>query len=269
MSLRKRVNEIVNAAHNGDRISHIFDISIMALVVINVIAVILETVPSIEARYGALFTSVELISVAIFTVEYLLRLWCCVEEERFAHPIKGRLRYMFSFMALVDLLAILPFYFRVSKVDLRVIRLLRLTRIMRIIKLGRYYQSFKQIKRVFSDKREELTITMVTMFFLLIISSSIMYFVESETQPEVFSSIPASMWWGVCTLTTVGYGDMYPVTTLGKLMASVMSILGIGMFALPAGILAGGFEKALSVEEQQEEKTQKSYCPYCGEKLEK
>ena len=269
--IQKRTYEIVEAADEGDIQSKIFDITIMALVVLNVICMIIETVPEIRESYGKLLNRLELISVIIFTIEYILRLWSCGISAKYA-GIKGRMKHALTPMAIIDLLAIMPFYLRFIKVDLRVIRILRLFRIFRIAKLGRYNKGIKLLKGVLSDKKEELCLTMIIMFFMLIISSSIMYFVEHEAQPEGFSSIPASMWWGVCTLTTVGYGDLYPITIMGKFMASIMSILGIGMFALPAGILAGGFESALTAEKEEKrakeiEEKEKPFCPHCGEKL--
>ncbi len=269
--IQKRTYEIVEAADEGDIQSKIFDITIMALVVLNVICMIIETVPEIRESYGKLLNRLELISVIIFTIEYILRLWSCGVSAKYA-GVKGRIKHALTPMAIIDLLAIMPFYLRFIKVDLRVIRILRLFRIFRIAKLGRYNKGIKLLKGVLSDKKEELCLTMIIMFFMLIISSSIMYFVEHEAQPEGFSSIPASMWWGVCTLTTVGYGDLYPITIMGKFMASIMSILGIGMFALPAGILAGGFESALTAEKEEKrakeiEEKEKPFCPHCGEKL--
>ncbi len=269
--IQKRTYEIVEAADEGDIQSKIFDITIMALVVLNVICMIIETVPSIRADYGKLLNRLELISVIIFTIEYILRLWSCGISAKYA-GIKGRMKHALTPMAIIDLLAIMPFYLRFIKVDLRAIRILRLFRIFRIAKLGRYNKGIKLLKSVLLDKKEELGLTIIIMFFMLIISSSIMYFVEHEAQPDAFSSIPAAMWWGVCTLTTVGYGDLYPITIMGKFMASIMSILGIGMFALPAGILAGGFESALTAEKEEKrakeiEEKEKPFCPHCGEKL--
>ncbi len=269
--IQKRTYEIVEAADEGDIQSKIFDITIMVLVVLNVVCMIIETVPSVKKEYGILLDNLELIAVVIFTCEYFLRLWSCGISAKYA-GLKGRVKHIFTPMAIIDLLAILPFYLKFTKIDLRAIRILRLFRIFRIAKLGRYNKGIKLLKTVLSDKKEELGLTIIIMFFMLIISSSIMYFVEHDAQPEAFSSIPAAMWWGVCTLTTVGYGDLYPVTILGKFMASFMSILGIGMFALPAGILAGGFESALTEEKQakkecEQKENKKYFCPHCGEKL--
>ena len=165
-------------------------------------------------------------------------------------------------MSIIDLLAILPFYLPFFGIDLRSFRVLRLLRIFRIAKVGRYYSSLNLIKHVFQNKREELILTSVLMVLLLIVSSSLLYYCENAVQPDAFSSIPATMWWAVATLTTVGYGDMYPVTFMGKLCASVIAVLGIGMFALPTGILGAEF-----VETIQKHKKQKKICPHCGKEL--
>jgi len=268
---QKRIYEIVESPNEGDIQSRIFDLVIISLVVLNILCVIIDTVPSINARYGNELYLFEVVSVIIFSIEYLLRLWSCATAPEYAGTIKGRIKYVFSFMAVIDLLAILPFYLTFVKVDLRMIRVLRIFRIFRIAKLGRYIKGIRLIRNVIHNKKEELIITVVAMFCLLIISSSVMYFVENEAQPEVFSSIPASMWWGVCTLTSVGYGDVIPATTLGKLVSATISILGIGLFVLPAGILAAGFEGALQKREQYEhpEQCDNTFCPHCGKPIDK
>ena len=165
-------------------------------------------------------------------------------------------------MALVDLAAILPFYLpMVLMLDLRFVRAIRLMRLFRLFKMGRYSQSLKMIINVFRAKKPELMISLAVLSILLIFASSLMYYCEHEAQPDNFSSIPAAMWWGVSTLTTVGYGDIYPVTHIGRFMGAIISILGIGIFALPAGILASGM-----IDEMQKEK-EPSVCPHCGKPL--
>jgi voltage-gated potassium channel len=258
-SLRRHVWEIVEVAKTGDRASRVFDILILSLIFLNVPAAILDTVPEINARAGGLFYSFEMFSVAVFTVEYLLRLWACQSDPRYAHPIFGRVGFAMRPMLLIDLAAILPFYLPFFGVDLLSLRALRLLRILRIVKLERYYSSLGLILRVLKSKREELILASAFMILLLIISASILYHCENPYQPEVFSSIPATMWWAIETLTTVGYGDMCPVTAIGKVFASIIAILGIGMFALPTGILGAGF-----VEELQSAKSPEEVCPHCG-----
>lgn len=263
--LQKRLYEIINPAVKDDLASRVCDIGLMALISINVIAVILESVDTIANKLGPIFSIFEMISVIIFTIEYAIRVWTCTVNAKFSSPLIGRIRFIFTFLSLVDLFAILPFYAPLLiPFDLRFLRAIRLIRLFRIFKFARYVEAMQTIIRVFNSKKHELAITALTVMLLLIISSSIMYFVEGKAQPDVFSSIPAAMWWGVVTLTTVGYGDIYPVTLVGKLMAAFIAILGIGLFALPAGILGSGF-----VDEVQRAKNKDITCPHCGGKIER
>jgi voltage-gated potassium channel len=262
MNLKIRIWEIVEVARPGDKASRVFDISILSLIFLNVIAVIIGSVQSIQDRWGSFLNVFETASVAVFTVEYVARLWSCTEDPRFSQPVLGRFWYLFRMMSIIDLLAILPFYLPYLGVDLRSLRVLRLLRILRIAKAGRYYSSLNLIKRVFGDKKEELVLTTALLGLRLVLSSSMLYYCENAAQPDAFSSIPATMWWAVATLTTVGYGDIYPVTLLGKVCASIIAVLGIGMFALPTGILGAGFVEAI-----QKKKEPKDVCPCCGKDL--
>ena len=256
--LRKRAFEIIEKG--DDPRARAFQLSIMTLISINVVAVVMETVESFSVRYETFFDIFELFSVIVFTGEYLLRIWSCVENEEFAGSLKGRLRFSFTPLAIVDLLAILPFYLpMIFPVDLRLIRGIRLFRLFRLLKMGRYSQSLRTVAAVFKEKKEELMITVFAVLILLVFASSLLYFVEHEAQPEKFSSIPHSMWWAVAALTTVGYGDVHPITPLGKFLGATIAFLGIGIFALPAGILASGFNEVI-----QKRKAEPKTCPHCG-----
>ncbi len=259
--IRKRIWEIVEVARPGDRASRVFDLTILSLIFLNVLATILGTVPEIHGRFGKVLDRFELLSVVVFTVEYITRLWSCRADERYDRIVVGRLRYATRGLLIIDLLAILPFYLPFVGIDLRSFRVLRLLRILRIVRIGRYYRSLHMIHRVVRAKREELVLTSAVMFLLLVVSASVLFYCEHEIQPESFSSIPATMWWAIATLTTVGYGDMYPVTVLGRLFASVIAVLGIGMFALPTGILGAAF-----VEEIERSKKD-AICPHCGKPI--
>lgn len=261
MSLRNRIWEIVEVGQEGDHLSRKFDSVILCLIFLNVLAVIGGSVESIDDQYGAVLNLFEFISVLVFTIEYVARIYACTTDPQFYSPILGRVRFVLSPMAIVDLLAILPFFLPFIGIDLRYLRVLRLLRILRIAKIGRYYSSLKLIKSVFLSKREELVLSTVMMVLLLVISSSLLYYCENSAQSNQFSSIPATMWWSVATLTTVGYGDMYPITLLGKICASAVAIVGIGMFALPTGILGAGF-----VEVLQDERCS-IRCPHCGKEV--
>ena len=257
---KHRIFEIIEVASSGDRISRIFDISLVCLIVANIIAVILSTVKPIQLELATVFYWFEFFSVVLFSIEYILRLWTATENKKFESPILGRLKYMFSPMALIDLLAILPFYLpMLIPIDLRFLRALRLFRLLRLLKMGRYSNAMKVIRSILRRKKPELAIVFVILLVLLIVSSSLMYYVENSAQPEAFGSIPETLWWSVCTLTTVGYGDVTPSTPLGKVCAGFIALIGIGMFALPAGILASGFE-----EETLRRNSLELKCPHCG-----
>jgi len=261
---RRRVYSILEQAQEGDQVSRVFDIFIMTLIILNVIAIILGSVQEFSSKYEDYLLIFELFSVISFSVEYLLRLWSCTADNRYKNPITGRIRFSITPMALIDLLAILPFYVpMLIPMDLRFLRAVRLIRLFRLFKMGRYSEAMRKFGLIFRSKREELLISLFVVTILLIIASSLMYHFECEAQPEAFSSIPAAMWWGVVTLTTVGYGDVCPVTSMGKILGTIIAVLGIGMVALPAGILGSGF-----VEQIQRKDQILRTCPHCGKSLE-
>jgi voltage-gated potassium channel len=262
--IKRRLYEILEVASPGDKLSRIFDIFIITLIFLNVIAIILETLEKLSLQFSGFFKAFEIFSVIIFTIEYILRVWSSTESPKYKKPVVGRIKFIFTPIALVDLFAILPFYLpMIIPFDLRFIRAVRLIRLFRLFKMGRYSESMKLFGKVLKAKKEELFIAVFAVFILLTISSSVLFYVENKAQPEAFSSIPAAMWWGVATLTTVGYGDVYPITSLGKFLGAIISLLGIGLFALPTGILSAGF-----VEEIRKKRESEKVCPHCGEKIE-
>ena len=257
--MKRRVFKIIERPTADDLPSRVFAVFIMTLIVFNVVAVMLETVEGVRAWLARFFAVFEDFSVVVFTAEYALRLWSCGSDPRY-RGARGRLRYALTPLALVDLLAILPFYLEFLPVDLRFVRALRLFRLLRIFKLARYSASLRTLDDVLRARKEELLVTLFIVVLLLVFASSAMYYAENEAQPDKFSSIPSSMWWGVATLTTVGYGDVYPVTPLGRLLGAVIAVLGVGLFALPTGILASGFSEELRKNRQPE----RTVCPHCG-----
>ncbi|MFC7213079.1 ion transporter [Saliphagus sp. GCM10025334] len=264
-SIQSQVDALF-AARRGGKVGYYLDWVIMTLIVVNVTAVALETVNPIYEQYAAQFYWLEVISVAIFSIEYLGRLWACTSRASFRRPLEGRLRFAARPMLVIDLLAILPFFLgAVLPADLRFLRALRLFRFFRLFKMARYSESIRAFSRVLRTKKEDLVIAFSATLVLLLVASSMMYFVENSAQPDQFSSIPETLWWGVVTLTTVGYGDIHPVTPLGQFVGSIVALLGIGLFALPASILASGF-----IEEARRDTDRggPTYCPHCGEKLE-
>jgi voltage-gated potassium channel len=258
--LKNRTYLILEKGTEEDRASRIFDFMIMGLIFLNVVMVILETVADLAVKYAGEFAAFEVFSVTVFTVEYLLRVATCTASHDYQGSVKGRLRFMVTSLALIDLLAILPFFLQaVMVLDLRLVRMVRLLRLFQLFKMGRYVKSLRVLGHVVWEKRDELQVVAIVLFIMLVITSSLMYFVEHEAQPEAFSSIPAAMWWGIVTLTTVGYGDVYPITPLGRFLGTVIAVLGVGMFALPAGILSSGFVEALQTRQKHD-----ALCPHCG-----
>lgn len=269
--LRRRTFEVLRGTRAVDPIARWVNAGIIALILVNVAAFVLESVGTVAAQYSGVFTTLEVGSVIVFTVEYLARLWASVEDPATPHPVWGRLRWSITPLALVDLLAIAPFYAGALLVlDLRVLRILRLLRIARVLKLARYSRSLQTMGRVLRSKRRELGITLFACALLLVLAASLMWIAEHEVQPTAFPDIPHALWWAIVTLTTVGYGDVVPVTTAGRLIAAVIALIGVGLIALPAGILASGFVEELTQERQAVEdagETLPARCPHCGELL--
>ncbi len=260
--IKNTIFTIIEPSIGDSMIDKAYNIGMLLLILLNVFAVILQTEEAIFQRYETQFYIFEVFSVIIFSIEYILRLWTCTEMAAYKDPLWGRMRFAFSAAMLIDLISILPFYLPLHGLDLRIIRAVRLFRLFRLFKIGRYSQSLNRLANVIKSKKEELVITLFSAVVLLIIASSLMYFIEKEAQPDVFGSIPDAMWWGAVTLTTVGYGDVYPVTLLGKFIGAFIAVLGIGLFALPAGIIASGF-----AEELHKQKEGKIICPHCGKEV--
>ncbi len=244
-SLRARLYHILEAGKTSDRASLIFDLSITSLIIANVVAFSLETVPAIEAVYGGHLELFNIVSVAVFTVEYLVRIWVCTEHGPYRRlsPVRARWRFVRTPMMIVDLLAIAPFYLAFFfAIDLRVLRVFRL---LRFFKLARYSPALMSLSRVLWLERRALAAALIVMSGALLVSSTLLYFIEREAQPEAFGSVPAAMWWSIATLTTVGYGDVVPITAAGRMIGGLVMLLGLGMFALPIGIIATGFSQEI------------------------
>jgi len=262
--MKQKAYRLVEKGSYGSRINVLFDYFIMGLIILNVIAVILESIPTIKATTGNLFRVFEVVSVIIFSLEYLMRIYV----SDLTHPSKSRfksvLKFIFSAYGLIDLLAILPFYLPfLIKIDLRFLRLLRLMRFLRLLKLNRYNNSLKLIWEVIKEKRTEMSVTGFVTLLVLLIASFLMYYIEGNAQPDKFSNILDCFWWAVATLTTVGYGDVYPVTGFGKFISGLIAILGIGLVALPTGIISSGFIAKIGKRKNEVKK-----CPHCGKEIE-
>jgi voltage-gated potassium channel len=239
-SFRARLHLVLDAGPDGGVPGSVFDGAMMVLIIANVLAVTLESVPHINAEYGTYFDTFEDFSIVVFTVEYLLRLWTAPEEPRFASPLMGRARYALTPLMLIDLLAFAPAYF-VALFPFLDARILRVFRLLRILKVVRYSPAMSTLAQVIAMERRALVGTLILMLTVMCISAEIMHVLEGTVQSAKFGTLPDAMWWAIVTLTTVGYGDVVPHTAAGKMVASVTMILGLGLFALPVGIVATGF----------------------------
>lgn len=267
--IRKRVFEIIEKGDKDDQVSRYFDVFIMVLIILSVMSIIIESFDEVVVNFGSHLSRFEVFSIGVFTIEYGLRLLTADIAFPNKSKLKSLIRYILSPMAIIDLLAILPMYLpMVIPVDLRFLRILRLTRLLRVFKLNRYTKSLSLLNRVLKREKEQLIVTIFITSLLLLLSSSIMYYLEHDAQPEAFPNIVSSLWWAIATLTTVGYGDIYPVTTLGRLLSGFIAILGIGLVAMPTGIISAGFLAEID-KDKEEDKAEKSItlkvkCPECG-----
>ncbi len=256
---KTKLYDILETPASG-RAGRIVDTFLIVLIVGNVVVVTLHTVRSLAPKYGSFFWYFELFSVVVFSIEYALRMWICTKNASYGHPVFGRIKYFFSPLAIIDCIAIAPFILpMLIPIDLIFMRLLRLFRLLRLLKLGRYSESIRTMAGLLKSKKEEIAVTLTMSIILLLIASGLMYFIENAAQPDSFSSIPAAMWWGAMTMTTVGYGDVYPVTPAGKVLAGVIAFLGISLFILPAGIIAAAY-----TAEIQKKKAERVVCSRCG-----
>ena len=258
---QRRVFEVLERAEAGDRLSRNVDIFIVSLVIANVTAAIIETLPAFEDGLPPALWAFEVISMVIFTIEYLLRVWSCTASRQWS-GFTGRVRFALTPLMLIDLFVLVMTF----GIDMRPLRILRLVR------LGRYSKRLRLLGEVIRDRREELAVSIGVALMLLIATSTAMYYVELDANDDL-NSIPKTMWWGVATLTTVGYGDVTPVTAAGKFLGGIVALIGVGMFALPAGILAGGFAEGLERLRNEGRKnengdTSAKKCPHCGEAIE-
>ena len=251
--VRGTVFRLLEAAGDDDLASRIVDLCLVALIGASVIAVILESIPAFEARYGAELYWFEIVTISVFSVEYILRVWSCIDMEELdaSRPVFSRLRFMFSFHAIIDLLAILPFYLLAfgvfGNVDMRFLRAIRL---MRVLKLTRYFAALNMLIIAVKENGRALAASFLILVTIMLLAASGMYYFERLSQPHDFGSIPAAMWWAFATLTTVGYGDVTPITVGGKIFGAMITVVGIGMVALPTSILASGYSQQLKLSRE-------------------
>ena len=250
-SLRKRIWEILEKGNSNDKVSFYTDIFLITLIIFNIVAVLLETVESIYSRYALEFLIFERFSTVVFLIEYILRIWVCVEEKIKNNKLITRLKYASTWPAIIDLLAVLsgllPMIF---EVDLRILRALRM---LRLLKFSRYFKVMNLLLGVLKEEKQSFLAAMFLLTIAMLIASTGIYLFEKDAQPDKFSSIPEAMWWAIATLTTIGYGDVTPVTGMGKFFGAIIAIIGIGVVALPSGILASGFTDQLKRRQEQYE----------------
>lgn len=250
-TLKLRIFEIIEKAEKGDILSMIFDYFIISLICINSLSVFIETFP-ISDRTEELLYKIELFSIIVFSLEYLLRVWTAEILYENISPFKAKIKYIFSFMALIDFFAIIPFYIPfVIKIDLRVLRMLRLIRLLRIVKVNRYTTALYKVLGVVRKKSSELISSIFILFILMLISSILIYYIESPVQPDVYKNALSGLWWSIAIFTSVWLGDIYPITTVGKILCALMAVMGVAIIAVPTGIISSGFVEGSSEDDDE------------------
>ncbi len=236
---------------------------IYILIVISILSLMFSTVDSFNTKYGDVIAMVRNIVMPIFIIEYILRLYASGVNPKY-RGIQGRVKYVFSIYALIDLIAILPYILMNSGIDSAFIRSLRLLRIFRLFRVKKYVLFIQQMKTITSRLKEEFMVLLFYTFILLIVLSFAIFEVEHDAQPNVFSNVFQTMWWSVATLTTVGYGDMYPITVAGKVITAIITIIGIAFVAIPGGMFASEFMSEINKQKRKDEKTNQTVCPQCS-----
>ena len=247
--LRRSFYVVLEAGKTGDLPSLLFDTFMVMLILANLIVYTLETVPAMVAEYGPYMLLFEIVSIAIFTVEYAVRLWVCVEHPPLHHLSAWRVRFRWAVTPamIIDFLAIAPFFLgMLFSVDLRILRVFRL---LRFLKLARYSPALSTLGRVMVSEGRAILGALIIMMGLLVCASAVIYALERHVQPEAFGTIPDAMWWALATLTTVGYGDVVPITPVGRIFGGLVMLFGLGMFALPIAILSNGFAREIHKRE--------------------
>jgi len=289
---------LVEDGDESNKFSRAFRKFMMLLIVLSVGEMALETDDDIFIPYQSYFIWFDMFTVWFFSLDYFARVFTAhladptyIQHQNRWKSIKA---YIFSFYGIIDLLSILPYWLTFTSIDLRVLRILRLLRFLRVFKIARYNNSIDLIANVFKEKKSDLGVTCGLIIIVMILASFIMYYAEHDAQPEAFPNVLGCIWWAIVTLTTIGYGDVYPVTAFGKIVGGVIAFLGVGLVAMPTGIISAGFLekinhdnkdddatksdveknkeeirklKELLHEKEQELEEHKKYCPYCGHKL--
>lgn len=263
MTFRRRVFVTLDPSERGGVAEQIFEFFLVIIIILNIVTITIDSVGDIDHEFGTHFRRFENFSIIFFTLEYVARIYSIVEKPKYQHPIKGRLRFAATPLAIIDLLSFVPFYLAFLPVDLRVLRIFRLMALFRMFKIARYLHALDIFRRVLVERKEQLVLSFLFILFVLVIISFAMFYAEHDAQPDKFSSIPSAMWWGIATLTTVGYGDIVPITALGKFLGGIFAIAGVALLALPAGVLSSGFFELL----HNDRKKKVIRCPHCGKEF--
>jgi voltage-gated potassium channel Kch len=249
-TFRQKIHALVFPSEYGGNLHSFFDTFIAIWVVISVVAVVLESVMNIHYILDLEFIILDAIAVGIFTLEYCMRIYCCVEDPRYQRAISGRFKQIREPSSLIDLMAIVPFFLEVFLHHLFDLRFLRVFRLLRLLKLTRYTGATKTLTKVIAREWPVLAASAFVMMLLVVLTASLGYLFEHEAQPEKFENIPQSIYWAVITLASVGYGDISPVTPMGRVMTIILALLGIGIFAIPAALLSSAFSDQLRIERE-------------------
>ncbi len=295
-TIEKSLYYLINEDDSSNVLSKSFNYFLMFLIILSVGEMALETDDNIYIPYKKYFDAFDFFTVMVFSTEYIIRILTAhlADPNYSKHQSRAKSikHYIFSFGGIVDLVSIIPYYLTFTSIDLRVLRSIRLLRFFRVFKIARYNSSIDLIIAVIREKRSELSVVMGLIIIVMIIASFMMYYAEQDTNKEMFPNVLSCFWWSIVTLTTIGYGDVYPVTFIGKIVGALMAILGIGLVAMPTGIISAGFlekinEKAKEKEEAKKEENEettkekknseekkekqevyeKHFCPYCGKPL--
>ena len=265
-NIKRRIYNLIGDDSENRLAGNILNSVLIFLILVNVLFIILDTFVHIRPLIMPYHPYVEIISLILFTIEYVLRMWTADYIYPNLKPGKARIKYMFTGKALIDLIALLPFYAAfIAIFDARALSMIRLVRILSILKIGRYTGALATIAEVLKKKSLQLFSSLFVVMLLILFSSVSMYYIEYDAQPEVFNNAFSGLWWAISTLTTVGYGDIYPITIIGKIIGAFIAVLGIGLVAVPTGIISAGFIEQMT--DSKEESQKKKYCPHCGEKL--
>jgi len=266
-NVKKYIYNVIRDDDKNDLKSSIFDIIIISLVIINVLIIFFDTFDNIHKYIEPYYVIIDTISIIVFTIEFIFRIWTASLMFPNLSPFRSRIKYITSAKAIIDFIALFSFYLPLFTThNIKIIRIIRLFRILSLLKINRYSHALEDLGNVIKRKSIQLLSSIFIVGVLIIFSSLLMYHIENDAQPGSFDNAYSSLWWTIATLTTVGYGDIYPVTTLGKLLGILISLLGIALIAIPTGIISAGFMEQ-SREEKSKLREERNYCPYCGKKI--